>query len=80
MLYQSQHNLYKNIVANLENIMLTQNYNNEKYKLEIMNQQNVEKAYIEEKTKEMQYNRNHIDLDLKVIKKTKLIISNIISI
>ena len=58
--------LYKHFVSDIDNTLLTQSHNHEKYKLECINQQNTEKLYIEEKTKELQYSRNHIDLDIKV--------------
>jgi len=65
MIYQNRQMLYQTFIGDVENVILTQNHNFEKYKIESANQQASEKAYIEEKTKELQYNRNHIDLDLK---------------
>lgn len=67
MIYQNRQVLYQTFIGDVENVMLTQNHNFDKYKIESANQQAGEKAYIEEKTKELQYNRNHIDLDLKHI-------------
>lgn len=65
MIYQNRQMLYQTFIGDVENVMLTQSHNFDKYKIESANQQASEKAYIEEKTKELQYNRNHIDLDLK---------------
>jgi hypothetical protein len=65
-LYQNEAIVLKRFISEIEEILLNQNYNYEKYKLECQSQQNSEKSYIEEKTKELQYIRNHIELDLKV--------------
>ena len=66
MIYQNQVMVYQNFIGDIENIVLSQNHNFDKYKFDCLNLQNAEKNYIEEKTKELQHNRNHIDLDLKV--------------